>query len=312
MGKIKSFLKTSALTTGILYCGNKLIESNLAVGTNTKTGGKYYHWNHGNIYYRVSGEGSPLLLIHDLNAFSSGYEWTQVMNQLASNHTVYVPDLIGCGRSDKPAIVYTNYFYVQMIQDFVKEVIREGTDVIASGLSSSFVIMANLANKNLFHRIVMLNPKNAKTLNRTPDQKAKFLMKLFQLPVIGKSLYYLATNKSNIEYYLTETCFYSPFKVTSAITKAYYTAAHMAQGNGKMLYASLLGNYLNIDISRALEKAENQIFLITGEQIENRETLVSSYTKQNKNIITFSVSKAKYLPQLEEPGQTIDILCSIC
>ncbi len=311
MGKIKSLIKTSALTTGILYCANKLVESNLIATLSTKTSGKYYHWNHGNIYYRVYGQGTPLLLIHDLNAFSSGYEWTQMMNRLASNHTVYVPDLIGCGKSDKPDIIYTNYFYIQMIQGFVKDVIGEKTDVIASGLSSSFVIMANTADKNLFGDMILLNPKSIKYLRTTPDQKAKFLVKLFQLPVIGKSLYYFAANKSNIDYYLTETCFYSPFKVTPAITKAYYTASHASLGKGKMLFASLLGNYLNIDISKALEKAENRIFLITGEQLENRQTIESSYMKLNKNIISFSVPKSKCLPQLEEPEQTLRLLLSI-
>lgn len=308
MGKIKSLIKTSALTTGVLYCANKLVESNLIATLSTKTSGKYYHWSHGNIYYRVCGQGSPLLLIHDLHAFSSGYEWTQVMNQLASNHTVYVPDLIGCGRSDKPGIIYTNYFYVQMIQGFVKDVIGEKTDVIASGLSSSFVIMANATDKDLFNDITILNPKSIKYLKTTPDQKAKFLVKLFQLPVIGKSLYYFAASKSNIDYYLTENCFYSPFKVTPAITKAYYTASHASLGKGKMLFASLIGNYLNIDISKALEKAENRIFLITGEQLDNRQAIESSYRKLNKNIISFSVPKSKSLPQLEEPEQTLRVL----
>lgn len=311
MGKIKSLIKTSALATGILHCANKLVESNLTAIVNTKSSGKYYHWSHGTVYYRVIGQGKPLLLIHDLTAFSSSYEWTQVIDQLASNHTVYVPDLIGCGKSDKPGIVYTNYFYVQTIQGFVKDVIGEKTDVIANGLSSSFVLMANTAEKDLFGDIIMINPKSIKYLKATPDQKSKFLVKLFQLPVIGKSLYYLAASKNNIDYYLTETCFYSPFKATPAILKAYYTAAHTSLGNGKMLFASLLGNYLNIDISRALEKAENRIFLISGEQMENRQTIESSYLKLNKNIICLSVPKTKNLPQLEEPEQTLYLLRSI-
>ena len=136
MGKVKSFLKTSAITTGIMHCVNKLVESGLTAEMNAKTGGSYYHWKHGNIYYKKIGKGSPLLLIHDLNASSSVFEWSEVVRQLSVNRTVYTPDLIGCGKSDKPPIVYTNYFYVQMIQDFVKDIIGEKTDVMATGLSS--------------------------------------------------------------------------------------------------------------------------------------------------------------------------------
>lgn len=35
-----------------------------------------YKWRLGNIHYTKTGTGKPLLLIHDLNAASSGYEWS--------------------------------------------------------------------------------------------------------------------------------------------------------------------------------------------------------------------------------------------
>lgn len=308
MGKIKSFIKTSSVTVGVLHIVNKFIESELTASTNTRTNGKYYHWKHGNIYYRIYGQGSPVLLIHDLTVFSSNYEWSQLIDKLAANHRVYAVDLIGCGKSDKPLITYTNYFYVQMIQDFVNDIIGEKTNVIANGLSSSFVIMANAANQDLFDNIIMLNPKSLDELKQIPDQRSKFLLKLFQLPVIGKTIYYIITNKENTEYCLTEKYFYSPFKINPAIIKAYYTAAHTSRGNGRMLFASLSGNYLNADISRVLPKADNRIFLITGDQIENRKEIESSYLKLNKNITSLCVTKSKYLPQLEAPEQTFDLL----
>lgn len=308
MGKIKSILKTSAAATGLMFCVNKVIESNLVANINTKTSGRYYHWKHGNIYYKSVGKGSPLLLIHDLNAFSSGFEWSELISQLSANHKVYVPDLIGCGKSDKPSITYTNYFYVRMIQDFVNEVIGEKTDVVATGLSASFVIMANTADNNLFDHITIINPKSASALKTMPDQRSGWIVNLFRIPVIGKFLYYIAANKSNIEYCLTESWFFSPFKVTPAISKSYYAASHASMGGGKMLFASLMGNYLNIDISKALAKSDNQILLITGEELENREEIEASYLKLNKNIISVSVSKSKYLPQLEEPDQTLNYL----
>ena len=49
MGKVKSFIKASAITAGFLHCINKLIESDFSANTNTRTNGKYYHWKHGNV-----------------------------------------------------------------------------------------------------------------------------------------------------------------------------------------------------------------------------------------------------------------------
>ena len=38
-----------------------------------------YQWKFGNIAYVTAGSGSPLLLIHDLNSYSSSYEWEQTV-----------------------------------------------------------------------------------------------------------------------------------------------------------------------------------------------------------------------------------------
>lgn len=102
----------------------KVIDSSSIVNTNTRTGGKYYHWKHGDIFYHVYGEkgNPPLLLIHDLTVGSSSYEWHHLARQLTDTYRIYTIDLVGCGKSDKPGITYTNYFYVQMITDFVTEV----------------------------------------------------------------------------------------------------------------------------------------------------------------------------------------------
>lgn len=308
MGKSKSLLKTSAIALGVLHCVNKVIESNSIVNTTTKSTGKYYHWKHGDIFYHVQGSGKPLLLIHDLTVFSSSYEWSQIAEQLSDTYTVYSIDLIGCGKSDKPAITYTNYFYVQMITDFVNEVIKEKTNVAATGLSSSFVLMANTVNNNLFDEIMLVSPKSPSYLKKAPDNRSKLLVRLFDLPVIGKTAYYIATNKTNIEDYLTEKYFYNPFHINHSVFKAYYDAAHTSNGAGKSLLASIEGKYLNMDISKAVKNASNRIVIVNGVHNENREDIVTAYVRLNKNIIVETIPEAKYLPQLEAVGEMIELM----
>lgn len=317
MRKSKSLFHTSVVAITVLHCINKFIDSSAASSANRKSNGKFYHWNHGDIFYTVSekqssenqtSEKSPLLLIHDLTVFSSGFEWNQIINQLSKDHTVYTIDLIGCGKSDKPEITYTNYFYVQMISDFIKEVISLPVKVIVSGLSSSFVLMANSINKDLFTDITMINPKTITSLKKTPNDRSKILMKLFHLPVIGKTAYYIAVNRQNTEYYLTEKCFYNPFHLKSSVTKAYYDAAHASNGNGKNLLASLEGYYVNIDITGALKNADHDITLIIGGQNESRNEIQNSYTKINADIKTKIIEDAKNLPQLETPEELLKLI----
>lgn len=100
--------------------------------------GEYYDWRFGKIFYKKEGSGTPLLLVHTLDAAASSAEWKYLMDKLVENHTVYVLDLLGCGKSDKPQITYTNYLYVQLISDFIRNIIGQKTDVIASGNASFF------------------------------------------------------------------------------------------------------------------------------------------------------------------------------
>lgn len=308
MKKTKSMIHFSAVTLGILHCINKAIDSASIIHSTTKSSGKYYHWSHGDIYYQVSGQGKPLLLVHDLNVLSSGSEWSKIVNQLAECYTVYSIDLIGCGRSDKPSITYTNYFYVQMITDFIHHIVKEKTAVIATGVSTSFVLMANAMNDCLFNSIMLINPPTAASLKDSPDKYSKVLMRLFDLPVIGKTVYYIATNKANIEYYLSENCFYNPFELKPTTLKAYYDAAHTGNGNGKYLLASLKGHYLNIDITKALKNAKNKIVLLNGEHYKYIEEVNATYLKLNENIIKITVNGTNYLPQLENPTDTVKLI----
>ncbi|WP_158551519.1 alpha/beta fold hydrolase [Rhodohalobacter sp. SW132] len=52
------------------------------------------------IYYRVCGEGPPLLLVHGFLA--TGELWEPFLDDLASSYTVIVPDMRGHGRSSNP------------------------------------------------------------------------------------------------------------------------------------------------------------------------------------------------------------------
>lgn len=312
MKKSKSLFHTSVAAIAALHCINKFIDSNAVSNMSKKSNGTYYHWKHGDIFYTVSGKedasGEPLLLIHDLTVFSSSFEWNYVINQLSKKYTVYAVDLIGCGKSDKPEITYTNYFYVQMITDFVKEVIGVPTKVIATGLSSSFVIMANSIDKDLFTDLTLINPKTVSALRKAPDDRSKILVKLFSLPVIGKTAYYIAVNKQNTEYYLTEKAFYNPFTLKPSVTKAYYDAAHTAGGSGKSLLASLEGYYVNVDITEALKNAENEITIIIGNHNEKASEIQASYMKLKPDIFVETVEDAKLLPQIETPEKLLQLL----
>lgn len=303
----KSLMKLSVASIGVLGCMNQYIDSYVEK-SEAKTKMKYYEWEHGNIYYNVCGNGKPLLLIHDLNVFSSGNDWSDVIRILSKYYKVYTIDLPGCGRSDKPAITYTNYFYVQMLNSFIKNIIKEGTMVVTSGRSATFVLMADSFNNDFITSIIMINPPTVSSQKRQPGKQAKILSVLSGIPVIGRTCYYIATNRTNTEYYLTEKCFYNPFHMKQHHVKDAYQASHYQKGKGRYLYASLQGNYVNADITKVLEKREKNTVLLVSEHESGANEIVRSYKEINQNLTVKTVKDAKKLPQLEVPEEVCRII----
>jgi pimeloyl-ACP methyl ester carboxylesterase len=68
----------------------------------------------GQILYRISGEGKPLLLLHQ--NFRSGDEFRELIPIFAQKRLVIAMDFLGLGDSDKPPRMYS-------IEDYAKTVI---------------------------------------------------------------------------------------------------------------------------------------------------------------------------------------------
>ena len=114
---------------GVIHIANRFIDATSQLKDMLEQPhSKTYDWRFGKIFYTKQGHGTPILLIHDIMPGASGYEWNAIEKQLATEHTVYTIDLLGCGRSEKPDITYTNFVFAQLLCDFAKNVI-EGNDI---------------------------------------------------------------------------------------------------------------------------------------------------------------------------------------
>ncbi|MGN1156886.1 MAG: alpha/beta fold hydrolase [Agathobacter sp.] len=314
--KAKKIIKNSALviliSIGIIILINKLINkvANMKEHLSTENG-KFYNWRYGEIFYTKKGKGSPILLIHDLHPASSAYEWNRVINRLAENHTVYALDLLGCGRSEKPNLTYTNYMYVQLINDFIANVIAKKTDVIATGASSSFVIMACQMESKFYKKIIAVSPEDVYKIAQSPTKTSNILKYLMEMPVIGSMIYNILMSKNGILDMMIDNYYYKDHLISNKLLMTYYHSAHMGDGNGKYLLSSMNSNYTNVNVIPALKRVNNSIILITGKEHEFMADIAEDYASYNPAIEVVEIANAKYLPQLETPEKfikTINIL----
>ena len=261
----------------------------------------YYNWRFGKIFFTKKGTGSPILLIHDLDSTSSDYEWREIIQGLSEEHTVYTLDLLGCGRSEKPKMTYTTYLYVQLISDFIKNVIKHKTDVIATGKSTAFVTMACYIDSQLFNRLLFVNPEELSILNKYPKYKHKILKYILDVPIFGTFLYNIIVGKHMIRSSFNNKYYASPSNVKQREILAYHEAAHLGGSSSKYLYASIRCHYMNTNIVHAVKELNNSIYIIAGDKLEETERVIEEYMELNPSIETIKLENVKYLPQLEAP-----------
>lgn len=311
MGKNKLFHLSllTGLTAATIYGINKTIN----IISNAKTTllnpqGKNFQWRFGNIFYTVQGSGKPILLIHDLTCGSSAVEWKYIVNSYSKTHTVYTIDLLGCGRSDKPSITYTNYLYVQLISDFIKNVICHRTDVLVTGSSSSFVTMACNNDDTLFDKIMIINPLPMSYNNQLITRNQKMLKFLLEAPLIGTLIYNIHNQRKNYFQLFKTNYFQNPYGVRESIVNAYYNSAHYGPMTSKYLFASISANYTNISITNALKNINNSIFVIGSQFEDHINHTLTEYTEINPAIETAVIKETKHLPQLERPDEVLSLM----
>lgn len=305
----KSKLLTMLILSSSAVAGIAMINKGIKLSSTSKNILKEsesccYHWRFGNIYYTKSGTGKPLLLIHNLDAASSSYEWHQVISHLQKDYTVYAIDLLGCGRSEKPCLTYTNYLYVQLLTDFIKSEIGHRADVIASGESAALAVMACSHTPELFNRLMLVNPDSLLTCSQMPGKYARFYKGILDFPVIGTLLYHIASSKQALRELFAKKYFYNPYVVRDLYLNAYHEAAHLGL-SPKSVYASVRCNYTKANITKAIKKIDNSIYLLGGSGIENMKELLKEYTVYNPAIECSLLPDTRYLPQIEKPTEFV-------
>ena len=266
---------------------------------------EYYDWRFGKIGYKKQGTGNPILLVHDLNVCSSSYEWNRIIDTLSKTNTVYAIDLLGCGLSERPLLTYTNYLYVQLLTDFIKQVIGEKTDVIASGHSSSFTIMACANDESLINRVILVNPDDIIKLSKVPSKRSTMVKNLIVTPILGTFIYNMKVNKRTIREKFTKSCF-SHDSVREKDIMICFESTQRDKTHSRYLYACQSTGYTNVNILHCLKKLNNSIFIITGNKNPENTLIAAQYQNHLPSIEIVGINQTKQIPHVEKPEEFIN------
>lgn len=224
-----------------------------------------YDWRLGKIGYSVKGNGKPVVLIHGAKPGSSSAVWLKNANELSEKYKVYSLDLLGYGTSERINTTYTAYTYASLINDFIEDVVGRPAAVIAEGEGAMFAAAAYTKNPKNIKKMILICPKGINS--PFASNKDKRTRKLYELPVIGESIYLMNTTYMCIKNMLRGMIFAeSNMKI---LTEKFYSSAHYMGALNRFVFASYKTNFMNTDIKPYIENFKVPTLFIWGEDAED-------------------------------------------
>ncbi len=275
--KIKTVLKSAGITAaslGAVKLFNQI--SYMAAGKKSDMDGEYYDWSYGRIYYKVKGHGKPLLLIHSLYTSCCMAEWDKTVDELSAKYKIYTIDMLGYGMSSKPKMTYTAFIYASLIKDFIENVIQEPCYVIAANNSGAAAVTCAKIYQNYITKLMLVSPNG---INDTMAvNTSKFKRILMEFPLLGTAYYNIKTSKPAVRAFMNNYGFFAKENDYSQIIKEFYKSAHSEKGNARYAFASLITNFMNMDIKQYISDIKTPVCVAWGEEnilnpIDNMEKM---------------------------------------
>lgn len=265
-------------------------------------------WRFGEIAVYETGDphNPPLLLLHGQNAAASAAEMKEPFARLSDRFHIFAPDLLGYGLSERPDIPYTPQLYIELIGDFLREVVKRPAAVLASSLTSAYAVEAAVADPEWITSLVLVCPTGVRTLQ---EQSAggKAIEALLRLPVLGQGMFNGIASRRSIRYFLEGQTYQDKSLVTGDMVEQKYRTAHVPGAR----YAPLafVSGKLYWDASEAWSQLSQNVLLVWGREAKITPiTDAAAFIATNPGAELQEISPAGILPHDEQPEQFANLV----
>ncbi|MER3482336.1 MAG: hypothetical protein C4332_03460, partial [Meiothermus sp.] len=170
-------------------------------------------------YEQLGTTGRPVLLIHGIGGGSSVFQYRKNAKVLAdAGYRVWAIDLLGFGRSSRPAIRYTQDLHRAQIESFIRDVIQEKTSVVANGVAAAYTIRLAAEHPDLIRKLVLIGPTGMERQIR--PQNADRIGDFNLITFWGGLVYGLFTTSFGQRFFL-EQAYYSGDSFTPEVVETY-------------------------------------------------------------------------------------------
>jgi pimeloyl-ACP methyl ester carboxylesterase len=253
-------------------------------------------------YYSAGPEsGTPLLLVHSINAAPSAFEMRPLFDHYRGSRPVLAPDLPGFGFSERSDRRYAPELYVQALTGLLREVIREPVDLVALSLGAEFAAAAAQAVPELIRSLVLLSPTGFSTRTMPGGQTGERVHRVLSVPGLSQGLFAALTSRPSIRYFLGLS-FVGP--VPPEMIDYAYATAHQPGARYAPLYF-LSGQLFTQDATARLYAGVNQPVLVLHDRDPNINfDLLADFARDRPQWRVQRIAPTLGLPHWERPTET--------
>lgn len=222
----------------------------------------------GPITYYAKGSGTPVLLIHSINAAASACEVRPIWEAAPADWCVYAPDLPGFGHSDRSDRRYHRDLYVDAILDMLDEIeLRHGStpvSALALSLSCEFLARAALRAPARLSSLALVTPtgfqKGSSRLTGPAGGTREFrgVHRFVTLPLLRDALWSALVSRVSMRYFLEKT--FGSKAIDEGLLAYDYASAHQP-GAQHAPFAFVSGRLFSADIRRVYGALELPILM---------------------------------------------------
>ncbi|MGD0473050.1 MAG: alpha/beta fold hydrolase [Candidatus Velthaea sp.] len=259
-------------------------------------------WRGYDIFAAEAGSGPLIVLVHGIYAGASSYEFRKLFGLLAETHRVVAFDLLGCGLSDRPNLIYSAELFVEQIVDALGEFGTEPTTLVGSSLGGAFTIRAAARAADRVAGLVTICPTGlGGVLDKEPTAAQNAVTGLLRSPVVGEALWNGLASRPSLHWFLEHQSYYDKSSITPEILDHYYAVTH--QPGARFVPAFFVGGGLNVNVARDLPFIDAPVLIAWGEHAPSVNKLPNAYEflklARRASLVTFAASGL--LPHEEEP-----------
>jgi len=221
-----------------------------------------YAWSAGEISYQLLGEGEPVVLLHSFGPGHDSEEWHAVAETLSQSHQVYAIDMLGWGLSARPALTYDGELYIQLISDFLTDIVGQPATLVAAGLSAAYAVQVAVDLPESVRALALVAPSGVDYQGDEPDLKDALVYGLLRLPIIGTSALNIYTSRTAIQAYLRREIYAAPERVDAALVEHHHESSHQPGGHSAL--AAYLCGYLNHRVKDVLSRLTVPLWIAWG------------------------------------------------